>query len=505
MNGVVIAPVALPLLAGALMLVLNRHSRWVVTLSWLQCLLGLLLALHLVGLADDGVVRVHLAGNWPPPFGIAFALDRLSALMVLLTAVLGLAVVSYAKGSTVARTPYFHPFLAFQLAGLNGAFLTADLFNLFVWFEVLLIASYALMLAGASKRRVRAALVYVSFNLAGSALFLIAVALLYGLTGTLSIADMAQQIDALSGFQLALAQSAGLLLMVVFAIKAAILPWYFWLPLTYSSAAGVVAALFAIMTKVGIYALLRVHLSAFGDGPMLGSVLTLLEPLGVATLLFAAIGAVAASDLRRLTAYLVVGSAGMLITVLAANTPEATAAALYYLVQSTLLVGGVFLLADLICQARGPASSDLALDAPIAHGALLGSAFFIAMIAAVGLPPLAGFIAKLALLNAIFATPGGAGVVVAILVSSLLMLIAMARAFSQLFWTPAQLADTAPSPPISLHPWPMATMWLLVLSAVLLAGYADAVLDYTTAIADQLQSAETYHRAVLDAQPVPEP
>ena len=317
----IIAPIVLPLLAGATALLLERRSpRAAAAVSIVATLALLGIATRLVAVAADGEVGAYLLGNWRAPFGIALALDRLSALMLLLTALVAVASVMYACGSGPRgrhdeRGPHFHALFQFQLMGLNGAFLTADLFNLFVFFEVLLIASYGLLLHGAGVVRLRASIHYVVFNLTGSALFLIAVSTLYGLTGTLSMADLAQRIPSIPAESAGLLQAAALLLIVVFGVKAAIFPLYFWLTDTYGAATAPVAALFVIMTKVGVYCIARVTTLMFGAdaGPASFVVEPWLSWLALATLALAAFGALAAWHLRRLVAYLVLASAGMLL------------------------------------------------------------------------------------------------------------------------------------------------------------------------------------------------
>src|SRR5690606_2213561 len=205
-------------------------------------------------------------GDWPAPFGIVLVLDRLSALMLVLTAAVALFSLLHAVQGQDRAGPLYHPLFQLQLVGLNGAFLTGDLFNLFVFFEILLIASYCLLVHGSTAPRLRAGVHYVVLNLAGSSLFLIAVGTLYGVTGTLNMADMAQKVALLGAPDAALVRSAALLLLVVFALKAALVPLYFWLPAAYSAASAPVAALFAIMTKVGVYSIVRVYTLIFGSG-----------------------------------------------------------------------------------------------------------------------------------------------------------------------------------------------------------------------------------------------
>ena len=514
-----ILPVVLPLVSGALMLVLTgaggrRGARWVPALSVLSTLAGLLVSILLLQ-ADDGTVRAYLLGNWRAPFGIALALDRLSALMLVLTSLVACASLLYALGGDARRGLHFHALFQFQLMGLNGAFLTADLFNLFVFFEVLLSASYGLLLHGGDsgrRARLKASLHYVVFNLAGSALFLVAASLLYGLAGTLNLADLALKLPLLPATDTALVQAAALLLLVVFALKAALLPLYFWLPDTYGAASAPVAALFAIMTKVGVYAVLRLTTGVFGLGP--GAVgpaanvaLPMLPALGLATVVLAAVGALAARRLRGLVAYLVIGSAGTLLLAAGLGTPDSVAAGLFYLVNSTLAAAAWYLLADRIAASRG-GSDSLTPGGLASPWAALGAAFFIAAIAMAGLPPLGGFFGKALLLQAAGALPDPAlptrWVVGGVLASSLLAMVALARAGSALFWERGAVPTGADAPPESpskpVHGAAIVLLLALIVAAAVGAGPLSA---YTTATAAQLFERRAITDAVLGAQPVP--
>jgi multicomponent K+:H+ antiporter subunit D len=500
----IVVPIVLPLVAGALLLVLEKAgSRWVGALSVASTLGLLVVAALLVGQAAGGGVQAYLLGNWQAPHGVALALDRLSALMLLLTAVVGCAALLYSLGGDARRGPHFHALFQFQLMGLNGAFLTADLFNLFVFFEVLLAASYGLLLHGdqtGRRARLKAAIHYVVFNLTGSALFLVAVSLLYGLTGTLNLADLAVRVPQLGPENARLAQAAALMLLVVFAVKAALLPLYFWLPDTYASATAPVAALFAIMTKVGVYAIARVTTLVFGTtGGWAADLATPLLPgLALATLVLAAIGALAATHLRGLVAYLVVGSAGTLLLAIGLGTEDSVAAGLFYLVNSTLVAAAWFLLADRIQAARNGA--DTLKPAPLAGGwAPLGVAFLVAAVAFAGVPPLAGFMGKALLLQAAGQTAWAAWVVTLVLVSSLATLVALARAGAVLFWETGS-GRAAPTVHAPAQKGALAAMLVAVLSAAVMAG---PVSTFTAGAARQLFEREGYIRAVLGARPVP--
>ncbi len=519
----VVAPVVLPLVAGAACALLGaRAPRAAALLSLVATLAFAGVAAALLARASSGGFDVVLVGNWAAPFGIALVLDRLAALMLALTAAVALLALLYALAGDDRRGRHFHALFQFQLMGLAGAFLTADLFNLFVFFEVLLAASYGLLLHGEGsgrRARLKATQHYLVFNLAGSALFLVAVGLLYGLTGTLNMADLAGRWAALPAAQAALAEAAALLLLVVFAVKAALLPLYFWLPDAYAGATAPVAALFAIMTKVGVYAIARTTTVIFGAAPDAadGAASSLVQPvlpaLALATLLLAAVGALAARRLLLLVAYLVVGSAGTLLLAVGLGTPAGIGAALFYLVHGTLVAALWFLIADRIAAARG-VGDVLDHAAPVAGRAwtALGVAFFVAAVAVAGMPPLAGFFSKALILQAAGdAPPAGIGtavVVGVVLLASLGVMVALARAGSAIFWKPAaatgsQASRAAGEAALPGHP---AQAGAIVLGLVLVVGAAVAagpVSDYAGAAARQVFDRDAYVDAVLGARPVP--
>lgn len=500
-----IAPVALPLAAGAVLLWVERvHARLASALSLAATLAFALVALRLLAMADQGAIAVYLLGNWPAPFGIALALDRLAALLLALTAAVALPALWYAAGVEARRGLHFHALFQFQLMGLAGAFLTADLFNLFVFFEVLLIASYGLLLHAADTARLKAAVHYVTFNLVGSTLFLFAVALLFAVTGTLNMADLAQRLPALAPQDVALAQAGALLLLVVFGVKAALLPLYFWLPDTYGAAAAPVAALFAILTKVGVYAIVRVGTLLLGDGGGALAQLALpwLPALALATLALGAIGALAATRLRALAAYLIVASAGTLIAAFALGTPATVSAGLFYLIHSTLMAALFFLLIDRIAAARGEAADHLVPARFAAGAAALGLGFFVTALAAAGLPPLAGFFGKALLLHATRETAWAVPFWTVLLAATFALVIALARAGSMLFWRPALPGAAAPVPDPTTPGQRAALAWLLLALVAVTAG-AGPVAGYAQRTAAQLFAREAYVQAVLSAPPAP--
>ena len=484
----IIAPVVLPaILAPLIVLLLRRNLRLQRAAGMAgTVVLAALSAALLAAATQNGPEAYHL-GNWPAPFGIVLMLDRLSALMLALTATLALAVQAYAIATGWdAKGRHFHALFLFQLMGLNGAFLTADAFNLFVFFEVLLIASYGLMIHGAGADRLRAGVQYIAFNLIASTLFLFALGTVYAVTGTLNMADLALKVAELPEGDAALIRVAAILMLSVFAIKGALVPLQFWLPGTYANAPGPVAALFAIMTKVGAYAILRTTTLIFPpDAPAIGTLVTdLMLPAALLTLITGAIGTLGATTLPRLAALAAIASMGTLFIALATFTPQATTAALYYLIHSTLATAAIFLIADLITTRRGTAT--FTPQPPVAQKGPLAALYFATAIALAGMPPLSGFLGKLLILDA---TRADAALIWStILITSFLMILGLSRAGSALFWktTEAPAADHAPQPAAFA-----ATAALLAALAALTVA-AGPVTDWLSTTAQALHDPEAY-------------
>jgi multicomponent K+:H+ antiporter subunit D len=498
--------VLLPALTAVLLLLVGdgggdeQHDsarlRWTRRIALASVLLGAVLAFRLVEQAATGVLAVYRVGDWPAPFGIVLVVDRLSAYMLALTSAVAVPVLRYACGGWDTRGRHFHALFQFQLMGLNGAFVTGDLFNLFVFFEVLLIASYVLMMHGLGRERLRVGVHYVVLNLSASALFLIGIALIYGLTGSLNLADLALRVPQVTGPEAGLLKAGALLLLLVFGFKAALLPLAIWLPATYAAACTPVAALFAIMTKVGVYAILRVHGITFGAqaDDSAWAVQPLLLPLALATSVVGVVGALAAHTLPRLVAWLTVASVGTVLAAVGLFSTEAWSAALFYMANSTLVIAGLFLLAELVAAQRGPMADRLEPCSPVAQPALLGLMLLLAAASTAGLPPLPGFIGKLMLLQASVSHSAAVAVWAVVLGVGLLTLVGLARAGSILFWsvrTDLRGQSAGASPPLLA-----ATLALLGMS-VLMSVFAAPIQRYTTAAALQLQDRAAYARAVL--------
>ena len=497
MTDLIVLPTVLPALTAAFLLLAVRYDLRGQRLISVAATAGLLIvAVLLYVLATDGAPRSYRLGDWPAPFGIVLVLDRLSATMVLLAAALAAFVVLYAVNGWDARGRHFHALFHFQLLGINGAFLTGDIFNLFVFFEVLLIASYGLLLHGGGPRRLRAGFQYVTINLLASTLFLLAVGLIYGVTGTLNMADLAVKAARVSPSDAALLRTGALLLFLVFAIKAALVPLHWWLPATYAAASAPVAALFAIMTKIGAYAMLRLYGTVFGAdaGPLAGIVEPWIMPAALATVAIGAIGVLASPALLDLVAFAIVGSMGMLLIAIGLSGATGVATALYYIVHSTFAGAALFLLVDLIAQQRGGTLDRLVPAPAIPQQNLLGGLFLLGAMAMIGLPPLSGFIGKLMILDASRGAPNAAWVWSIVLGMTLVMVVGFARAGSTVFWSMGDgvAADTAQP-----RKTPLAVAALLIAATAALSAFGGPAMTAFQKTAEQVLDTGLYVRAVL--------
>ena len=538
LSHLVVAPVLLPLGTAALMLLLGEGRRSIqAVFNLLSTLTGLGLALYLLWLLQDqeapAAFGIYLPGNWSVPFGIVLVLDRLSALMLVLTACIGLASLLYALARWHQAGVYFHVLFQLQLMGLYGAFLTADLFNLFVSFEVLLAASYGLLLHGGGATRVRAGLHYIAVNLVASLLFLIGVAVLYGVTGTLNMADIAAKLPLVPAADRGLLHAGAAILAIAFLAKAALWPLNFWLPSAYGAASAPVAALFAILTKVGVYAVLRLWTLCFpadaGASALFGSGALIWG--GVLTLAFGAVGMLASQQLARFAAYSVIASSGTLIAAFGFGAPELAGGALFYLVSSTLAAAALFLLVELLERARlvelGPDAIDTGQDAlpsfinaepppgtnlddeeealigraiPAAL-AFLGLTFAVCGLVISGLPPFSGFVAKLAMLTALLELqrPAAWTLFALLLLSGLMAATALLRIGMRHFWTtqarPAPRLRVAETLPIGL----------LLAAGLTLVLRGETTLDYMRQTATTLHTPAVYIDAVFSVRPRPAP
>jgi multicomponent K+:H+ antiporter subunit D len=499
-NHWIIAPLLLPALIGSVVILRLRHHLPLARMFSVASILALLaICAGLLWESATGPIQKYELGNWPAPFGIVLVLDRLSALMVTLTAALSLPVVLYAIGSGWdARGKHFHALLQFQLMGIFGAFLTGDIFNLFVFFEILLIASYGLIIHGGGQRRLQAGVQYVVYNLLGSTLFLFALGTIYGVTGTLNMADLALRVGAMEAGGSALLRVAAVLLLAVFAIKAALIPLHFWLPSSYAEAPAPVAALFAVMTKVGAYAIIRVYTLIFGPdtaatGDMFGD---LLVPAALITLVIGMAGVLGSVTLGRLAAFAAIGSMGTLLTAIGLFTPDGTTAALYYMIHSTFAGALLFLVVDMVRARRSDGSDKIVPGAVLAKHGLVASLFLFVGVATAGMPPLSGFIGKLLVLDAARGQTLVWVIWTTILATSLVAIVGFARAGSIVFW------KTKASPVIGKAAMERSALTFtaagaLVTCIVVMTVLAGPLTDFLAATSAQLFDPSIYIRAVL--------
>jgi multicomponent K+:H+ antiporter subunit D len=503
MTHATIVPVLLPFATAVVMILLGeRRLTGQRVLGLLSCCTLAVIASAGVVRASSGAIEVYRLGDWPAPFGIVLVLDRLAALMLVLAAVVaGVSLVAALTAGPAwdTRGRHFHPLFQLQLMGLNGAFLTADLFNLFVFFEVLLIASYCLLVHGRGGERLRAGFHYVVVNLAASSLFVIGVALLYGLTGTLNLAHLALRVPNVPAADASLVHAAGLMLLVVFALKAAVFPLSLWLPRAYATAPAPIAALFALMTKVGIYAIVRVHGVVFGLDTAFG---TLTGPwlLGgaLATAVVGALGAFAAQSLGTMTAYLTLISVGTSLIGVGVSSDAGLSAALYYLVHSTLVLAGLFLLGDAAAAQRG--HDRFQRSTPVAQPALLGTLFVVGAVSVAGLPPLSGFVGKLAILQATATSPAMPVLWSVLLGTGFLAMITLAQAGSALFWKTT--GERAPA--VRACYGRLAPVVAVLACGVALALFAAPILRFTDATAAQLADRHAYAATLMrEGDPAP--
>lgn len=518
----IIGPIVLPMAVAAAMLLVDERRRILkgaLSLAAMATILAMALTLlheSATGATGGGdTARVYRLGAWAAPYGVVLVADRLSTLMVALTSVLGACALVFALARWDRAGPRFHALFLLLIMGVNGAFLTGDLFNLFVFFEVMLAASYGLALHGSGERRIRAGLAYIVVNLTASLLFLIGVSLIYGVTGTLNMADLVARIPAIAATDLGLFHAGAAVLGIAFLVKCAMWPLGFWLTPTYSAASAPVAAVFAILSKVGVYVIIRLSLLFFGPdaGASAGFGQPWLLAGGLATVVFGTAGLIGSRDLSRAAGFGVMISSGSVLAAVGAGGQAALGGAIFYLVGSTLACAALFLLAEILQRGRNPDAGEAravfddeyrdpfdddernepGLVIPTAVAAL-GGAFLICTLMIAGMPPLAGFIGKLAMIDALVRTGTLADwTLVAVLsLSSLGAVIGLTRLGVGSIWN----RDEA-EPPLVVGAAELTAIAGLLGACILLAVFGGAGLAYAQHTAGWLARPEAYVAAVL--------
>lgn len=523
LHHIMILPIILPLITGAALLFVNERRKLLkaaLALAAAGCLI--VIAAILVYQAADLAPRadVYHLGGWAPPFGIVLALDRLSAVFLLMAALICFCALLYATAHWGRQGAHFYSFSQFFLAGVNGAFLTGDIFNLFVFFEVMLTASYALLMHGSGLARVRAGAHYVVINLVASACFLIGAACIYGSAGTLNMADLAAKTAQMPADSLLICHIGMGILGIAFLIKAGLWPLCFWVSATYSAASAPVAALFSVTGKVGFYAALRLSLLLLPAGAgMRAALCQILFCGGIITLLFGFIGVLAAQSLPRMAANFMLVSSGTVFAAIGLDYPALVGAALYYILSSTFAVSAFFLLVEPVERSQDAAANVLAVTMEVygldeeeeedeigfyipATLAILGACFALCAILLIGMPPLSGFIAKFMMIIGVFRPqePAQAAVlpsasawlfILMLALAGFAQLIALTRAGIRIFWAPLETA--VPKVQIS-EIIPIAALLGFCLTLTIAAEPAMRYLDSMSA---ELRAPAHYIRSVL--------
>ncbi|MGE8540085.1 MAG: monovalent cation/H+ antiporter subunit D [Acinetobacter sp.] len=478
---------------------------WRRGISFVSSLLGLGTAISYLIFASSGQISVYNLSEWAAPFGIVLVLDQLSAFMLVLTYGLAVPIMWYASKEWDERGRYFHAMFHFLLMGLCGAFLTGDLFNLFVFFEILLMASYVLLLHGQGKARFQLGIHYVTINLVASALFLIGLGLIYGSVGSLNMADVARLMPLLEADQHRLAVAGGLLLFVVFGIKAAMLPVGFWLPKTYAVATTPVAAIFTIMTKVGIYAILRINGTVFDDAVSREILQSWLLPIGLITSVYGVIGAIGAERLRRFVGFMILSSIGTILIAISLFNAQAWAAGLYYLVHSTVAGAAFYILCGWITSQRGEFKDHFKAAPQMKQHKTVAITYFIIALMMAGLPPFSGFLGKVFILQATSSSPYQLLIILTVLAVSLLSIIAMTRVGFILFWRATRPEDNPETQEYARYQALPATapkrndtvIYLLLTGLIAYMAFAAPIYSYVSSTAVQIQNNALYEDTLL--------
>jgi multicomponent Na+:H+ antiporter subunit D len=503
MQLLLVLPIVLPVTTAALCLLFWRFGAVQRALATVgaAALLGSSLAL-LAAVRREGMLVLQL-GNWPAPFGITLVADLFSAIMTVLAAVIGLAVVVYSLATIDIRREAFgyYPFLHILLMGVCGCFLTGDLFNLYVWFEVMLMASFVLLALGGERGQLEGAVKYVTLNLVASTFFLSALGLLYGMVGTLNMADVARQLGEVG--RPGLVSTLAMLFLAAFGIKAALFPFFFWLPASYHTPPVAVSAIFAgLLTKVGVYSLIRVFTLLFVQD--VGYTHSLILVISGLTMVTGVLGAVAQNEFRRILSFHIISQVGYMVMGLALFTPLALAGSIFYIIHHIIVKTNLFLASGVVLRRCGTLELSR-LGGLYQRAPVLALLFLIPAFSLAGLPPLSGFWAKLLLVRGGLEA-GSYPIVATALGVGLLTLFSMTKIWGKAFWgePPAagggHAATTAARLPLldrlSLY-LPMTALALLTVAIGLLA---QPVFEISLQAAQQLLDPRIYIHAVLGGE-----
>ncbi|MFT5997108.1 MAG: multicomponent Na+:H+ antiporter subunit D [Glaciecola sp.] len=494
MSNILFLPILISLLSGAITLSFWRSIRWQKLVTLLSSTVYLIVAaLLLRKVMQEGHLVLQM-GNWAAPFGITLVADVLSATMILLTGIVGFAAAIYSMASVPNQHIRFGYFslLHLLLAGVSGAFLTGDIFNLFVWFEVMLLASFGLLTLGGERNQMEGAIKYVTINLFSSAIFLSAIGLLYGTAGTLNMADLSVKLAGVE--EQGLVNVLALMFMVSFAIKAGAFPLFFWLPASYHTPLVAVSAVFAgLLTKVGVYAIYRFYSVVFiGDIQYTHNIILW---LGILTMLTGVLGAAAQFEFRRILSFHIISQIGYMLIAFAIFTPLAIIGGVFYIAHHIIVKTNLFLISGLTYQLSGTHELK-ALGGLYRHRPWLGLLFLIPALSLAGLPPLSGFFAKYIVIKAGVEAGSWWAVGFGLLVG-LLTLYSMIKIWAEVFWKPAPKTNPPVDFTAKLSPWMLAPVIILAGMTVGIGLFGEPLYQLAEMAASQLLNPQGYIDAVL--------
>lgn len=490
MNNLVVLPMIIPLLIGVVLVFFPNYIRLQRLLTLLSMIGTLVVSIILLNLIQtEGIITLEF-GDWEAPFGIAFVADSFATLLVLTTSLISAIIVVFAFGTIGEKREklYFYAFVNFLIAGVNGSFLTGDLFNLFVTFEVMLLASYALITLGGKKAQLREAIKYVAINVFASSLFLIAIAYLYGAIGTLNMAHISERVAEVG--QTPLLTVISLVFLLVFSLKSGLL-LYQWLPGSYSVPPAAVAALFgALLTKVGIYALYRVFTLIFYHEPQITH--SIIAVMAIFTIIGGSIGAIAFRDVKQVITYNVVIAVGFILAALAIFTATSITGGIYYLLHDMIVKALLFILAGTIIYLTKTSRVD-GMSGLIRNYPALGWFFFITVLSLTGIPPLSGFLGKILVGQG--ALEAGSYILLGFtFLSSMVVLYSLLRIFMGTFWGETIISEEEQIP---LKPLMMIPSAILVILTFALGLAPEFIAPYVMDATDILMEPQLYIDAVL--------
>lgn len=489
-HNIVFMPVLLPLITG-IILIFFRNIKVQRIVSILSFIIGLGLSLYLVmEVHTNGILALNVS-SWEAPFGITLTADMLSSILVLTTNLIGFCSVIYSFRSigTGRESFYYYAVFQFLLVGVNGAFLTGDIFNLFVFFEVMLMSSYVLLVLGGTKIQLRETIKYILVNVISSAIFVIAVAYLYSVVGTLNMADLSRKIAEID--QPGIITVIAVLFLFVFGLKGAVFPLFFWLPGSYYAAPAPVLALFgALLTKVGIYSIFRTYTLLFYHDTSYTH--ALLGGIGLVTIVIGVIGAIAYWDVKKIIIYNIVIAVGVLAFGISLNSTTAATGTILYLVHDMIIKAALFLLVGIMIKITGT-SNLRKMGGLIKEYPLVGWTFFVAAISLAGIPPLSGFAGKLLILQGAVEAKAYFGMFI-VLASSLLVLYSIMKIFINGFWgVPTKTEGVSSKSLFTL----LGPAILLVAVSLAFGLGVEKILPYISQAAETLMNPDLYINAVL--------